>query len=273
MTWFKVDDQLAFHPKVLEAGNGAMGGWVRLGSHCAAHETDGFATAKVVHAIFAPDELEAIMRTGQLIAHADGRYEMHDYLKYNPSHADLESKRTQWVAKRVHVERRGDARIASPIASPGDAHVDASGDARVASGTGRESGSSDLETEDPDGDCHREPLTGAEQTRVRKLVRHRPKTHLPEDWAPPAAEHAHSWHQEARKHGLTRGEVETALNEFKLHWAVKGEPKADWGAAWRLWLSRVRAYGRKPAAREVQQPALPGEHDWAVAARAKAKVV
>lgn len=42
MTWFKVDDGLAFHRKVVAAGNAAMGLWVRSGSWCAQHLTDGF---------------------------------------------------------------------------------------------------------------------------------------------------------------------------------------------------------------------------------------
>ena len=32
MAWFKVDDKLAFHPKVLTAGNTAIGLWVRAGA-------------------------------------------------------------------------------------------------------------------------------------------------------------------------------------------------------------------------------------------------
>lgn len=32
MSWFKVDDHLAFHRKTLAAGNEAMGLWVRAGS-------------------------------------------------------------------------------------------------------------------------------------------------------------------------------------------------------------------------------------------------
>lgn len=40
--WFKVDDNLAFHRKVVAAGNGAMGLWVRAGSWCGQHLTDGF---------------------------------------------------------------------------------------------------------------------------------------------------------------------------------------------------------------------------------------
>lgn len=53
MTWFKVDDDLAFHRKVVGAGNAAMGLWVRAGSWCAQHLTDGFI----------PDEMVAILGT------------------------------------------------------------------------------------------------------------------------------------------------------------------------------------------------------------------
>jgi hypothetical protein len=41
MPWFKVDDGLAFHAKVMQAGNPAMGLWVRAGAWSAQHLTDG----------------------------------------------------------------------------------------------------------------------------------------------------------------------------------------------------------------------------------------
>lgn len=41
MPWFFIDDHLAMHPKAVSAGNAAMGLWVRAGSWCAAHLTDG----------------------------------------------------------------------------------------------------------------------------------------------------------------------------------------------------------------------------------------
>jgi len=109
------------------------------------------------------------------------------------------------------------------------------------------------------GDPSAGALSDDEQTRVRKLTkRTKPRTRLPEDWAPPTDEHAHSWHQEARRQTLTRVEVSEALREFKLHWAANGEPKADWVAAWRLWLSRVRSYARKGSFREAPS----GGMDW-----------
>jgi len=44
MPWFKVDDTLAFHAKVVAAGNAAMGLWVRAGAHSMQQLTDGFIT-------------------------------------------------------------------------------------------------------------------------------------------------------------------------------------------------------------------------------------
>lgn len=41
MTWFKVDDTAYGHPKVLKAGNAALGLWVKGGAYAAQHLTEG----------------------------------------------------------------------------------------------------------------------------------------------------------------------------------------------------------------------------------------
>ena len=51
MSWFKVDDQLAFNAKVVAAGNEAMGLWVRAGSWSAAQLTDGFIPEHMANAM------------------------------------------------------------------------------------------------------------------------------------------------------------------------------------------------------------------------------
>lgn len=50
MPWFNVDDGFHCHPKVLAAGNAAMGLWARLGSYCAKYATNGVVPAAIVHA-------------------------------------------------------------------------------------------------------------------------------------------------------------------------------------------------------------------------------
>ncbi len=89
--WFKVDDQLHSHPKAIKAGNEAMGLWVRLGSWCSCHLTDGKVPSEVV-AVFDPNGV-AIARleaTGWALKEEDG-WLLHDYLEYQPSRKSQES--------------------------------------------------------------------------------------------------------------------------------------------------------------------------------------
>lgn len=92
MAWFKVDDQSAFNPKVMRAGNAAFGAWVRLGAYCNAQLTDGFIPEDTATLIASRKELEAVITAGMLRA-VDGGYEIHDYLKYQPSKASVLEKR------------------------------------------------------------------------------------------------------------------------------------------------------------------------------------
>lgn len=64
MTWFKVDDDLAFHRKVVAAGNAAMGLWVRAGSWCAQHLTDGFVPEEMVGILGTPAQRAKLIKVG-----------------------------------------------------------------------------------------------------------------------------------------------------------------------------------------------------------------
>lgn len=46
MPFFGVEDGFPMHPKVVAAGNAAVGAWVRMGAHCVAHGTNGFISEK-----------------------------------------------------------------------------------------------------------------------------------------------------------------------------------------------------------------------------------
>ena len=98
MTWFKLDDSFHSHPKVLQAGNEAVGLYVRCGSYCAQHLTDGFVPSGVVF-LYGNVELASVLVESQLWVPVTGGWRMHDYLTYNPSKVQVQADR-EAAAKR-----------------------------------------------------------------------------------------------------------------------------------------------------------------------------
>lgn len=89
MPWFKVDDRLAHHPKVMEAGNAAMGLWVRAGSWSAAHLTDGFVPKTLLVTLDGKRaQADALVKAGLWVAEPDG-YRFRDWFDYQPSAQDV----------------------------------------------------------------------------------------------------------------------------------------------------------------------------------------
>jgi hypothetical protein len=80
---------------VLMAGNSALGLWVRCGSHCAQHLTDGYISREVALLYGTKSAAAQLVAVG-LWEVADEGWVMHDYLDYNPS------------AERVRAERQAD---------------------------------------------------------------------------------------------------------------------------------------------------------------------
>lgn len=94
MPWAKLDDGLAFHAKIIEAGNAATGVWARGLAWSAFHLTDGHVPAKIARVIAGESRgaLAALVRS-RLWVECPGGYQIHDYLKYNPSKAEVLEKR------------------------------------------------------------------------------------------------------------------------------------------------------------------------------------
>lgn len=109
MPWFKVDDQCALHPKVVKAGNAAFGAWVRMGCYCNQQLTDGFVMESVARMMATARELESMCSAG--LAHkVDDGYQIHDYLKYQPSkEAVLQSREATKRRVNAHRNKRGNA--------------------------------------------------------------------------------------------------------------------------------------------------------------------
>ena len=93
MTWFKVDDQLAFHRKVVRAGNPAMGLWVRAGSWSAGAEQDGHVPNEIISALGgSPSQIKRLVDVGLWTKSRDG-YQFHDWHIFQPSAQDLQLAR------------------------------------------------------------------------------------------------------------------------------------------------------------------------------------
>lgn len=93
MPRFRIEDAFSFHPKVIQAGNAAVGAWVRMGTYCAANLTDGFVPDRIARLIANEDELKDLVSTSMLTKAKDG-YCIHDYLTYQPSKQEVEEERS-----------------------------------------------------------------------------------------------------------------------------------------------------------------------------------
>lgn len=135
MTWFKVDDTLAFHPKVIEAGNPAMGLWVRAGSWSAQQLTNGFIPDAIVSTLDGKAAAKRLAAVG-LWERVDGGWQFHNWLERQPAREDVEERREkerqkkqrQRLAGSKSSDRGEDGRFMSPRESPGDNDGDAPGD-------------------------------------------------------------------------------------------------------------------------------------------------
>lgn len=94
MPWFRLDDSFHSHPKVITAGNEAIGLYVRCGTYAAQHLTDGFVPEQVA-LLYGSPELADKLVTAKLWRRARGGWRMPDYLEYNPSHEAVDNDRKQ----------------------------------------------------------------------------------------------------------------------------------------------------------------------------------
>ena len=92
MTWFKVDDNLAHHPKVIAAGNAALGLWVRAGSWAAQQLTDGFVPDTVLPALGTKKQADQLVAAG-LWSRVLGGYVFHEWTERQPTRDEVETRR------------------------------------------------------------------------------------------------------------------------------------------------------------------------------------
>ncbi len=115
MTWGKVDDNLAFHPKVIAAGNEAMGLWVRSLSWSSQQLTDGIIPDAIISALHGEAAAHILVAAG-LWHEVDGGYEFNDWVDYQPT-------REQVLAERLATRERSRAARAKASAARNVADV------------------------------------------------------------------------------------------------------------------------------------------------------
>ena len=99
MPWFKVDDHLHSHPKVLDVPLRAMGLWVKAGAWCSDQLTDGEITKGAVRTLGGtPADAKALVTAGLWEA-TDKGWRFHDWLDQNPSCASVVEQRNKNAEK------------------------------------------------------------------------------------------------------------------------------------------------------------------------------
>ncbi|MFD4444861.1 hypothetical protein ACFWPK_34310 [Nocardia sp. NPDC058519] len=95
MPWFRVDDDAAFHSKIVAAGNAAVGLWTRAGSYSSRELTDGFIPNHMIASMGTPAQAKKLVQV-RLWDKVDGGYQFHQWEERQPfTKADVERKRDE----------------------------------------------------------------------------------------------------------------------------------------------------------------------------------
>ena len=124
MTWFKIDDKFHAHPKVIAAGNAAIGLWTRCGAWSADQRQEGFVPEQIARMYGTKAEIDRLTRC-RMWYPEDGGYVLRDWLEYNPSNEQIEATR----AKRSRAGRKGG--IKSGETRRGEANGEANAEANA----------------------------------------------------------------------------------------------------------------------------------------------
>jgi hypothetical protein len=106
MPWFRIDDKAHSHPKLIKAGNAALGLWLRCGAYAAQHLTDGIVPGVVAELYGTKPQAAKLVKAGLWHEHGHdcprgcpnptpGDYVFHDFLEdgRNTSRARAEAER------------------------------------------------------------------------------------------------------------------------------------------------------------------------------------
>ena len=100
MTWFRVDDGFWSHPKTLGLSTAAVALWVRAGSYCGKHLTDGYVPQSVLPMLQGtPDHARELVVAGMWDEDIDG-WTFHDWHAYQDTRETVERRRQAWKQQK-----------------------------------------------------------------------------------------------------------------------------------------------------------------------------
>lgn len=102
MVWLRIDDQIAHHPKFIDAGPIASWLWVCGNAYCNKYLTDGFIRSSALGTLGgvtnAKRWAEVLVKVGLWEAAAGG-YRVHDFHDFNPTAQEVRANR-EWDRRR-----------------------------------------------------------------------------------------------------------------------------------------------------------------------------
>lgn len=248
MTWFRVDDGFAEHPKVelLEADPkrymAAITVWTVMGADCSRRLTDGYVSTSRLSKVLghlgksAKDGADALVSVG-IWDHADDGWTFRNWSEYQPTKADVESARK---AKTDRQRRWRSASVDASTATSTNASTNASVDAAHARvsrpdpthpNQERESGATSDAAKPPERaskpkapDTHSAAI--ADPDVIRLLAVYRELHGKDERWNPAAKEgkHSRAAHIFRALHGLAGDR----LTAEEIEYAFRGNHADEW---------------------------------------------
>ncbi|WP_431980048.1 hypothetical protein [Streptomyces qinglanensis] len=268
MPWFVVDDSAHSHPKIIKAGNAAVGLWMRCGSYAAQHLTDGIVPGAIASMYGTSPQAAKLVKLGlwHPAGHdcpgcaqpAEGDYVMHDYNAYNPTRRQVLDRRARAADKKRrqrgesapeppdptwnHLRNGRDSRTnrdriedeTEPIHSP--VFDKTAGDSDVSRGDSPETRarafpSPPLPSKEKVAE-ERETPTGSRNRAAGKSL-----SQIPTDWKPSPSDLAAATADTKR---LGPEATRTATAKFVRHHQAKGTTAANFGPLWVSWIARER---------------------------------
>jgi hypothetical protein len=251
--WFRIDDNLAFHHKVVAAGNPAIGLWTRAGALCAQQLTDGFVPDHMIPAMGTKAQAEKLVTVG-LWDRVKGGYRFHGWEERQPSKAEVEAERAaaKERMREYRAKKKGTAPKESPQVSDSRSPEQTPNEQRTSGEVREVFGNPDPSLPNP---SHPDPpiKTGARTRATRR----------PEDFRP------------SDKHVALAVELGVDLKrewpQFCDHHDSRGSTFVDWGKALNTWIRNAPKFGGnvRPLRPEPQHdgqgrlilPPLPG-NEW-----------